>query len=347
MRIDFARPGGQWAQEMVPGAGDYQRWDANAAKLVSGDLGGTYAPTSPIVIGGGGIYSGAGYASGGVSTATGGRVIIQASANDFPQLNPPRVRTIRVPLLGNLVAPADSPVACVIKWETDDVSGFGAVVTSAPGLLCYAQIEIPGRYIHAGARLASFELDFVVRQKPTALPTNPIQLIWFGSDNTGAATNFTWPGLASTLFWSISHSIALTSSSGIWWVPSTALVATGLYYSCTAAGSGTIGSTEPTWPTTIGASTTPDSNGVVWTAIGRSGQMPMAGRTINSYYNNGASQKIGLDTYGTADPSLPTLLTNIMSTAQRYAILFDQVDSSMLLTGLTLSFDSITSMAFT
>jgi phage tail sheath gpL-like len=45
-------------------------------------------------------------------------------------------------------------------------------------------------------------------------------------------------------------------------------VANGFYFKVTTAGSGTIGTSEPTWTTTIGSSTVADSNGVIWTCWG-------------------------------------------------------------------------------
>jgi hypothetical protein len=47
----------------------------------------------------------------------------------------------------------------------------------------------------------------------------------------------------------------------------TAPNATGYFYWVSTAGSGTIGTTEPVWPTVPGQTTLPDSNGVVWTCI--------------------------------------------------------------------------------
>jgi len=52
MRIDFARPGGVWAPNIVPGR-RLRSLDISQAKPVSGDLGGSWSPTKPINIGGG------------------------------------------------------------------------------------------------------------------------------------------------------------------------------------------------------------------------------------------------------------------------------------------------------
>jgi hypothetical protein len=39
-------------------------------------------------------------------------------------------------------------------------------------------------------------------------------------------------------------------------------------FQVTSAGTGTIGAAEPTWPTTVGSSTTADSHGVIWKCVG-------------------------------------------------------------------------------
>lgn len=66
-------------------------------------------------------------------------------------------------------------------------------------------------------------------------------------------------------------------------------VANGYYYKVTTAGSGTIGSAQPTWPTTLGATTTADSNGVVWTCWGTLSGAGIAtlggGATADNYTN--------------------------------------------------------------
>jgi phage tail sheath gpL-like len=67
-------------------------------------------------------------------------------------------------------------------------------------------------------------------------------------------------------------------------------VANGYYYKVTTAGSGTTGVSQPTWVTTIGSTTSADSNGVVWTCWGTlSTQFGVAslggGATADNYTN--------------------------------------------------------------
>jgi hypothetical protein len=244
MRLDFVRPGGQWAPEMVPGANDYQKWDVNQSKSVNGDLGGTWNPTKPIVLGGaGGLISSVALASGGVATETGGRIQIASSAGDFPQLTPSRGRTVSFSLIDTLCTTFDTTTV-LTQVRGNDVSGYGVTAISPTSGLYYLAVEVPGRYAHAGARLASFELEFVVTRLPSSIPANPMQLIWSGSDNTGTAATTAWPGFGSVSYWASGAAIALTSSSNLFTFPSVPTTNVGYYYSCTNAGSGHIGSTD-------------------------------------------------------------------------------------------------------
>ena len=345
-RIKPARPSGVWSGEMVPGANDWGRLDANQALTVSGDAGGSYAPTAPIVIGGsGGLISSAALASGGVTTATGGRIEIASSAGDFPGLTPSRERTVSFSLIDTLCTTFDSTTV-LTQVGGNDSTGYGVTAISPTTGLYYLAVEVPGRYAHAGARLASFELEFVVTRLPSALPANPMQIIWSGADNTGAFATTAWPGLGTLTPWVTGATIALTSSSNIFWNPSGPTTNVGYYFACTNAGSGHIGSTEPTWPVVVGATTAPDSNGVVWTCTGRNGQYAFAGANPQSYYAKGAAQTLAFDTFGTSDPSAPTVITNVLSSSQRYSILFNYADPTVLFTGITLVYDSIATMAF-
>lgn len=65
--------------------------------------------------------------------------------------------------------------------------------------------------------------------------------------------------------------------------------ANGFYFKVTNAGSGTTGTSQPTWPTTIGATTVADSNGVVWTCWGTLSSQGIAslggGSTPDNYTN--------------------------------------------------------------
>jgi phage tail sheath gpL-like len=77
-----------------------------------------------------------------------------------------------------------------------------------------------------------------------------------------------------------------TVTTSTFTVPATA---NGYYYKVTTAGSGTTGVSAPTWVTTIGSTTSADSNGVVWTCWGTLSTAGIAqlggGATADSYTN--------------------------------------------------------------
>jgi len=90
---------------------------------------------------------------------------------------------VRVPIQDTMQVPQDLTGA-FFKLVCDDVNGWGTISTSPGGGLSYLAIEIPGRFMHVGARLASFAITFVVTQKPNALPSNPMQIALSSSDET-------------------------------------------------------------------------------------------------------------------------------------------------------------------
>lgn len=346
-RIDFARPGGQWQIESVPGSNDYYRWDANCAKLVNGDLGGTWSPTSPIVIGGtGGLASTGSNFVGGAATRSGGRIIIAASANDTPILAPSRTRTVTVPLIGGSLNPEDFGTPTPFVWSFDDQYGWGI---RSVGAGAYGILEIPGRYMHIGAQIRQAKIVYVVTQRPTATPADPMIFGFMGAAATGTNVQFGNPSifsgypsfaLGNLIGFPISSPVA--TALGTYWTPSTTALQTGLYYKITTLGSPATTSVEPTWPTTIGATTTPDSHGNVWTCTGHDGiAFPGLGTPL-AYYNNGQPQALTFDFDGAGSGPYSTIIVENV----RYALRIESTDPTILITGVQLTFDSIASMAF-
>jgi hypothetical protein len=339
-RLDFARPGGQWAPEMVPGANDYYRWDANCAKLINGDLGGTWNPTSPIVIGGaGGLVSSIAKASGGVATASAGRIQIASSAGDFPQFPTSRSRTVAVPLDGNVFSPVDVSSPETFQWVRDDAYGWGVKgVSGTAGFI----LSIPGRYLHIGAQLLQATLTYVVTKRPVAPPATTFYLIFYGVAYTGVQT-FANPSILSATTppvtgnienWTATHGF----TAGQYVVPLTLPLGAAYYYKCTTTG--TTSGTEPSWPTVVGATVTDGT--VVWTCTGLVGATLAGGETANTYYANGAPQALTFQYDGAGGGTY----NNVISPLLRYAVLIASLDPTVLITGLKLTFGDITSMAF-
>lgn len=342
-RIAPVRPSGIWSSEMVPGAGDYGRFDINQSLLINGDLGGSYAPSGPIVIGGlGGFTSSVATMTGGVRTATAGRVQIAASAGDMPALVPARTRTVTVPIFGNVVSPADFSGSFTPGTFTpvyDDVNGWGIKVTGGNVLV----IEVPGKFLHVGAQLVQASLTYVIPQRPTAVPTSPMYLVMYAlSDsnvqsyaNPSFLTNFPTGAFGNIDQWAATHAF----TSGTYVVPLANLPSgPALYYKCTTAG--TSSGTEPTWPTTVGTTVTDGS--AVWTCTGLLGVSLGGGETVSSYWANGAPQSLTFQYDGAGAGSY----SNIISVGLRYAFVISEMDPTILITGLKLTFADISTMAF-
>ncbi len=272
--FDFARPGGQWPQEAVPTATDWQRWDVLQSKTIDGVNGGFYQPSSPIVIGGAGVaLGGSSQISGGVTTLTGGRITITAAAGDFPKLGPARSYTLQLPNI---------------------------IQQSASGVL---NIDIPTRYMHDGARLATVGVVYSVPKRPTSVPTITIDLTRI--TNLGA-TSLPIPNALNT--WS-----AITAYSvGNYVRPNNATM-NGFYFKCTStSGTGLSGASEPTpWPSVVGATITdnPGANQVIWTCVGRAGMYAIGGATVDGFFHNGQLQTLAFDFDGTTAPNIVDLTT--------------------------------------
>ena len=133
-----------------------------------------------------------------------------------------------------------------------------------------------------------------------------------------------------------------TVTLGSYWYPVTLPVGAYYYYKVSNAGSGHIGTVEPTWPTTVGATTTPDSNGVVWTCTGLAGASFGGGETPSQYYANGAPQALTFQYDGAGSGTY----NNVISSGLRYGVLVQDLDPTVLVTGLELTFADITSLAF-
>jgi hypothetical protein len=338
-RFDFSHPGGIWAPEMVPGANDYQHFDQIQSKLVDGVNGGTYAPTKPIIIGGGGLSTTASGSrcTGGVRTQTGGRLV----SVDYPAFSPPtRDRTIQIPVVNmdlNVTAGNAGPVPVF-----DDVHGWG--ITGGTGGA--ALIPIPGRSVHIGARLASFGVTFRLTKKPASLPTsNPLALILASSDINGTAPLSSLTAQVNPFpdgnlqHWSTG--LVVTLGEYLW--SSGTANNSGFYWKVTTAGN--VGSTEPNpWPagpvgTVISAGT------ATLTCAGVIGAYPWVSATIDSYFASGQPQTLKWTMDGSTGVGGNT---NVISIARRYLLVVENIDQAngMVVTGAFVAYDTITNMQF-
>lgn len=292
--LDFVRPDGQWANEMVPGANDFQRFDIGQSKGINGDGGGTYAPASPIFIGGFDAFSlttAASQFEGGVSTETGGRVQLDTGyGSNQPVLASPLGRTIVIPL-HDMVSPTGD-FGAGNSWLMDD----DVAVSDAPGpfgaqsiiSLGHATfIPIPSRYLHQGSSFSKLRLHFRVPTKP---PTNALlPSIAFALWVFNPATQSIYQYAPEPSTWAPSTGYG----TGAYVVPEAAHT-NGYYYKCTVPGTSDTNASIFDGVTTIGQ-TVSDTDGVQWTCMGLSGQLPQVGLDAATYYNNGAAQVLELD----------------------------------------------------
>ena len=58
---DRSRPASEWVTYATPNAHDFAQWDLLQYQGVNGDLGGNWAPKTPIVIGGAGLSLASGF----------------------------------------------------------------------------------------------------------------------------------------------------------------------------------------------------------------------------------------------------------------------------------------------
>ena len=161
MHNDYVRPSGQWLAHTVPTARDLQRLDDLGSRSVNGDEGGTWNPTSPIIIGGQPIQvtTAASSYEGGARTENGGRIV--HADNDVPIFSTTRTRSVLVPLYR----------------LHDSTKAYVDYATGPLGLISqyfniYATVQLDGRYFHKAATLSTVTLRFRVGQSHTSLPTN-------------------------------------------------------------------------------------------------------------------------------------------------------------------------------
>lgn len=336
-QFDYARPGGAWGNDVAPGAGDYQRWDVTQSKAVNGDDGGAYAPAAPIVIGGQGVTTSAGSTcTGGALTKTAGRI---AMAQGVPRFSATRGRRILVPVLGNSYSFPGGASPGIPAPPTISDTGSGILGATTGNL----QIQIPRRYLHVGARLATISLVYVCTKRPTTLPTNSMVMVPAGTDDSSGtiASTFGPSPLFSAATWSSGHAYALNS----YVVPSGSANNTGLMMQATAvAGTGTSGGSQPAWPTAVGGTVVDNvgPNQITWTAVSRSGWLALKGQTLDTYFGAGQPQTLSADYLGTSG----ALYDNVVNVGRRYALYVQAIDPLFLVTGLELIYDSIPDLSF-
>jgi hypothetical protein len=287
MADDLVRPGGQITGADVPVAADMQRLDEQMKSRINYVGGGAYTLKRHLIFGGSGIALVSGGLSssvrGGVKTRKGGRIILGDS--DEVQLSPARTRSILMPILearmydgGNQFNP---------HWS----DGVNIAASSPIGLKALRanalfSCPIPSRYLHQGATLALVTLRMRVGAVHSSIPSQRPSFIVARTDANGVGTVAGWM-LAPELFltrWATATAYAIGDV-----VQPTNANKNGRYYKCTTIIASSGGS-EPTWPTTIGA-TVADGGGV-WTCQGYLGSTATPPANVDAYYNAGQPQSL-------------------------------------------------------
>lgn len=356
---DFVMPSGVWANEHVPGASDYYRWDVSQSKLINGDTGGSWAPARPIIIGGAGAQftsPGTGF-TGGVRTQTGGRLTL--GAYDIIQLVPPRPRKILMDLvasnpqlvaafLGNLVSPSGHNYKYLrdAYFPLSPVGPQAGLVpldllpSSPTNPVSSLNIPIPGEYLHHGAGLSRVQLRFRVLSRPAALPTSPMSIAVVSDQGYGPSSPISAYGQFNGLGVSHPWVPSRTNALGDYTRPLHNTTFPQTWFRCTTAGVGS--AAEPVWNITPGMLTT--DGAAVWTCIGPTGfgisnaDTPRSGGTVDQYWNDGTPQSL----VSTFDPA-----SSPIDRASRFYYISLQgvpVDGSILFHSVRFEFDNITQM---
>ena len=335
-RNDSARNISIPTNEFVLGAQDLQRWDVSQAAGLNGDDGGTWAPTTPIIIGGSGMTLGASTVFvGGALTTTGGRVVLGAS--DFPTIFPPITRTITLRMWDAWLPQATHVAETDEQWIalSQPPSQLGSRMSAS--VVASMVLAFPRQYLHNVATFQSATLTFRITARPTALPS---YRMWFQP----VCRSFNGNTLALA-----GLPAALPYSSGSTWAPATAYPLSTLLYSTTnngytykvtaVSGTGTSGATEPVWPTVIGNTVidNPGANQITWTCIDYSGVV-LPAAFPDAYYNAGQPQTV------TVSASAATSVIDGSSAV--YYIQLGNVDPTATLHAVQLNFSHIQTMQF-
>jgi hypothetical protein len=117
----------------------------------------------------------------------------------------------------------------------------------------------------------------------TAAGSNVTSSSFVVTRNAAGDYSITWAQPSGTLTWS-----ALTAYAVGTYMQPTSAATTGFYYEATAiSGTGTSGTTQPTWPTTIGGTIVDNAgaNQITWTCIGPITPMPAPVAQPDAYIN--------------------------------------------------------------
>lgn len=168
MHNDYVRQLGRWALAWPVSKLDLQRLDVLSTKSINGDGGGTWNPTSPIVIGGQGLQmTSNAQITGGVETRSGGRIVL--GDNDYIQYSPLRTIKRLVPVVQTLGGYDQADGPHFIPWQ-DGVGTQSIVGASSADTVTV----VCSPWVLNGAHLMSAVLHFRVTQRPSNVNPNQV-----------------------------------------------------------------------------------------------------------------------------------------------------------------------------
>jgi hypothetical protein len=298
-RNDFSRPPALWTLASVPNARDFSIWDRAQYQGIDGDNGGTWAPASPIGIGGNGVQlSAPSLMAAGFTTRLGGRYLL-GTAN-FPVFQTPQARTVSFPFRGitgstgtQFRRVATSQIGTGIAAGASQIGWTDPIAST---LYC----QVPARWVHDGATLTNIAITAFLATPP-ATPTI-VQRIGLIDSYTGAGVDY---GAAPV--WQASHFYAIGATV----IPTSVTKQNGCAF--TTPTTMTSGSTEPTWNT---SGPTPDGTGT-WQAVGGGTLVMPSPFTTTAFFAQGTTYAMNLSPHLTLvmDKSHPYMLYIVQDAA--------------------------------
>lgn len=187
---DFVRSYGRWAGVMVPSASDFEAFDRAQDEAISLTRpNATYAPETPIVIGGQGISLGSSSSLYG-APVVGPRATVSATwgSNGFT-LDPPMSRTVLVPLLTGIPGVDDPYGTWVI--ERHDERGRGLGIRNRRGRTTGNTLTVPlNGYLHNGATLTSVRLRWQAEDRSNLPEFGPTISVTHSGDAAAHVNTF-------------------------------------------------------------------------------------------------------------------------------------------------------------
>lgn len=288
----------------VPLPPHLREMDILAAKSINGDGGGTYAPASPIVIGGEGLhFDNKGTIAGGIETGSQALPGALSLVDTWPQ-HGYRTRRVVFPIRDALWSTIEnfSNIASSAVGSTAVTQHVGTYFYHSSGAL---QVERPLNLIcpldyfrfPTGGKIVSITLNFRVGFRPTAVPTIPMSFTLMGRAAAVTTTAVAVTRIDPWAPFNVYKEDDLVLASNY-----NPALGSALAFRKSNAGSATSGGTEPAGFATAVNGTLVTEGGITWHCISLSSSVNVQNwvktkkysipATPDLYYNSGQPQAI-------------------------------------------------------